>query len=539
VAQKILKALEQGAGEKVMLPGKHILVLSPTPTFPLDQGNRKRIYAWCKELQDRGAKIHFVYYPLEWPFSHLPADAMQRMHEQWDGFYIAPVTQRLHEWAKGEDHLIDEWFDRSIGDVLGFLFNRFSFDAFIVNYPFLSKAFEWCPAHTFKILDTHDKFTGRRKLLEDQGIQKEFFYTTAAQEKIALDRADLVWAIKDEEAEFFRTLTAKPVITLPHAEPLRVIGRDRLPEDEGYLVLGMIGARNNVNLKNADKFLQAARPVFRDQLAPIKIRLAGGVCDDLGKYEKVNGVDLMGRVDSVDDFYRAVDVVIIPMTFSTGLKIKAIEAFATGKPIVAHAHAVEGIPVEHNLHQCTSDLEVAQRCMELAYRPGLLEELQAASIVTNQELQRLFQSALDTSCGMMRKRPHLVLTLGPQFFDRHSLYRQHVLQLLEYLRYLSSVTVYLEEMPQLPAANRFELLNGLGMYVKLVVGRAAADMHATEGTESSPGLVYAVQPLQELLALPEVQAVWLEHLPEGLADALPARQIQVYARVDSNESTRA
>ena len=43
------------AEPEVSLLGADILVLSPTPTAPTDQGNRKRIYAVCRELQRRGA----------------------------------------------------------------------------------------------------------------------------------------------------------------------------------------------------------------------------------------------------------------------------------------------------------------------------------------------------------------------------------------------------------------------------------------------------------------------------------------------------
>jgi glycosyltransferase involved in cell wall biosynthesis len=527
----VLDAKGSAAGAATSMHGKHILVLSPTPTFPLDHGNRKRIYTWCREFQRRGAKVHFVYYPLEWPFSHIPADSVKAMQEQWDGFYMPPVTMKLYEWAKGEDHLIDEWFDRSIGDVLQFLFSRFSFDAFIVNYPFLSKAFEWCPPRTFKILDTHDKFTGRRELLERNGIQKEFFYTTEDQEKIALDRADLVWAIKDEEAEFFRTITSKPVITLPHIEPLQKIRREQAPEDEGYLVVGMIGARNNINRLNAIRFIDAARPMFRNQLAPIKIRLAGGMCDDLARYRGVRGIDVMGRVGSVDEFYRAVDVVLVPMSFSTGLKIKAIEAFATGLPIVANEHAVEGIPVTHPFHKCATEADVAKTCLEIAYNPTHLDELREASLATNQGLHRNFREALDQTCSMVHLQCTIAIAIGSVFFQKQSLYRHHVLQLIEYLRNLGKIVLYADEIPPLASATRFDLLNGLGAHVQLVTGKALPQPDGI--VETSAGLTHSQRSIGELLKDPELQILWLEAIPQDLPTALPGRQLRIFARADS------
>lgn len=518
----------------VSLAGMDILVLSPTPTYPLDHGNRKRIHAYCSDLKRRGARIHFVYYPMEWPFSHVPADAIAAMTGQWDAFYLAPTTRNLYEWAKGEDHGIDEWWDPGIGNMLAFLFARCAFDAFIINYPFLSKGFEFCTGRTFKILDTHDKFTGRRHLLEQNGITKEFFYTTADQEKIALDRPDLVWAIKEEEAEFFRTLTRKPVITLPHAEPNRPVCRQRLAEDEDYLVVGMLGARNNINRKNAEQFVSAILPVFRRQLAPIKVRLAGGMCDDLEHLAKRTGVELMGRLEDVADFYRAIDVALIPMAFSTGLKIKAIEAFSTGLPIIAHGHAVEGIPVDHPYHGCTSEADVAQACLDVAYDPCLLDELRTATLETATRLQAHFDQALDKTSALIRGRSTIVVAIGPAFFDRHSLYREHTFQLIDYLRYLGRIVLYVDAMPELPAAARYELLNGLGGHAKLVIGKGAID--GDQDRARSLGVFHRHASFLDLLAEPDITSVWLEALPEELRQGgrLPHRG-QHFIRTDALE----
>ncbi|MGZ8252641.1 MAG: glycosyltransferase, partial [Methylophilaceae bacterium] len=364
------------------LTGADILVLSPTPTVPVDQGNRKRIYAVCRELQQRGARIHFVHYPHEWWFNYVPMDLARQMAEQWDSFHLLPTTRPLHTAAAGQDHTIDEWWDHAIGDYLQWLFKRSHFDAFIVNYAYLSKAFEYAPKSTLKILDTHDKFTGRRQLFESNGVPREFFYTTQDQETIALNRANLVWAIKDEEAEFFRGISATECFTMPHVEPECRVLRQRSAADDGYLVIGMIGTMNSVNIYNARAFVTEVLPYFKQHLAPIKIRFAGGMCLALTDLAELPGIDLMGRVETVDEFYASVDLVTVPLSFSTGLKIKAVEAFATGMPIVAIGHALEGIPSDHPWHHCNTMKDVADACIKLAYQPELLESLTFATLDT-------------------------------------------------------------------------------------------------------------------------------------------------------------
>jgi hypothetical protein len=50
----------------------------------------------------------------------------------------------------------------------------------------MSKAFEFAPRNTIKVLDTHDLLYGRRELFEKHGVPAEFFYTNQDQEKSAL-----------------------------------------------------------------------------------------------------------------------------------------------------------------------------------------------------------------------------------------------------------------------------------------------------------------------------------------------------------------
>ena len=92
------------------------------------------------------------------------------------------------------------------------------FDIVLVNYAFFSKCFDYLDKNILKILDTHDVMTGRKEMLLDNNLPVDFFYTTAEQERIALERASLVLAIKPSEGKHFRNLAATPVLVLGHFE---------------------------------------------------------------------------------------------------------------------------------------------------------------------------------------------------------------------------------------------------------------------------------------------------------------------------------
>jgi glycosyltransferase involved in cell wall biosynthesis len=524
--------------DRLSLRGLDILVLSPTPTYPTDQGNRKRIYAVCQELRHRGARIHFVHYAQEW-WGHIPEASIREMYQQWDSFHLISPTRPLHTPAENDDHTIDEWWDYSVGDYLKWLFSRNYFDVFLVNYTYLSKAFEFAPKHTYCILDTHDKFTDRRHLLESQGINREFFYTTKDQEAIALERADLVWAIKEEEAVFFSEIATTPVYTMPHIETPYKIKRSLTPADRDYLVLGMIGARNNVNLRNARTFIEKVLPKFRQYLAPIKIKFAGGMCSELKEFENLAGVELMGRVKDVEEFYQAIDIVIVPLTFSTGLKIKAVEALATGLPLIAHKHALEGIPTSHPCHQCESLEEIAEYCLDIAFNRNLLPELADATRLSYQNMLCQAQQAMDrTATKMLKGRPAIIIVLNEEFFADWSPIREQAIQTIHYLKYLGNLIYYVDTPLNSKRAALFEYHDAVG---KVVLSENAAmasgllDKRGQEHRHVSLGISYSISTLEELCSRRNILCLWLLDVPQELdrSELSPAlSKTSAYVRTD-------
>ena len=518
--------------DKSSLDGVDILMLSPTPTYPLDFGNRKRIHEICRQFKDRGAKIHFLHYPGEWR-SKTPYEDMLKMHQQWDSFHLVPPTRYLHQPAQGEDHTIDEWWDYSIGDYLKYLFARNYYDVFLVNYTYLSKALEFAPKHVYKILDTHDQFSGRRQLLESQGIPAEFFYTTPDQEAIALERADLVWAIKEQEAEFFRSIAGTPVITVPHIEPQRKIERKYSPDDKDYLVVGMIGGRNSINVRNTRAFLEKAMPKFRKYLAPIKIRLAGSMCSDLSDLEGKTGIELMGRVGDVKEFYDAIDIALVPMTFSTGLKIKAVEALTTGLPLIAHKHALEGMPLTHDYHKCESIDEIVEYCIDTAFDPIVIPDLMAATQASYEAMwQEVDESLNDTVKQFSQAKPYTIIVLNEAFFNRKSYVYEHIIQTIYYLKHLTEIIYYVDVPITAKQAAVFEWHDAIGKVV--FSPNVASILKLKKDKGSSLGISYAISSLESISRQRNIACLWMFNIPQELRNGIPdaLKDTLVYLRND-------
>jgi polysaccharide biosynthesis protein PslH len=75
-------------------------------------------------------------------------------------------------------------------------------------------------------------------------------------------------------------------------------------------------------------------------------------------------VQLLGAVDHPQRLYEAVDVVAVPSITGSGVQEKAIEAIASGRPVVATRHALRGLSdaLPGHVHVADSAEEFAHRC---------------------------------------------------------------------------------------------------------------------------------------------------------------------------------
>jgi glycosyltransferase involved in cell wall biosynthesis len=361
---------------------RKVLVLSPSASHPQDYGNRNRIFQTTSKFKEWGYDVHFVLYPYESDWVREVPESAAEMRKAWTSFTVVPPSKPAHMPAADGHHLIDEWWDPEIGRYLEWLFAREYFDVFVVNYTFFSKAFEYAPDTTIKVLETHDLFTGRKELFEAFGAEPEFFYTTEAEERIAFDRADIVLAIKDAEADVVRKMTSKVVVSLPCDVRERSLRPrpDRM-EPDGELRVGFIGALNTVNSLNMQRFLERFAKIEKIYVPPaLKVSVAGNVCTKLNASDST--VRLLGRVESVEDFYRDIDVVIAPMDFSTGIKIKVGEALSYGKAVVATQNGFDGFPPMDPFHKLENIDHLCRALIQLAFDRERLQLLEARSQVS-------------------------------------------------------------------------------------------------------------------------------------------------------------
>jgi len=367
------------------------LIYSPVPSHPTNAGNRQMVYHIGKYMQSVGYVVHYVYCT----FEGLSKEQYEQMRREWDYFdVIVKSPTQPGDRTMGDVYARDDWYQADVGDFLLWKVNGFDIRLVLFNYIFQSKALELLPRHVRKVLLTHDRMSDRHKLFDLHGMQREFFYTTPEEEGAALRRADEIIAVQADEAEFFRSISDRPVHIVRQFFPPRM---DVMPQSLHLRRIGYMGSNNLINYESIHNFAT----LFRKQQItgrPLTLVIAGGVSDRIRDLAG-HGIEIIGRLERLEDFYRSVDLVINPMMFGTGLKIKTVEALSFGAPIVSTRAGMSGIvEATHPYHACES-IEDLLRAIDLIMRqPTALSELRQASrklfsdyyAGTMAQLQRIF-----------------------------------------------------------------------------------------------------------------------------------------------------
>jgi hypothetical protein len=316
-----------------------VLIVSPIPSHPVDQGNSARIHSIGSALQSLGHVVHFFYYAME----GLGDARRAEMQASWEYLHTMPASVDTTRKSLGEYFGLDDWYDPRAGEAVRKLHEQFGFDIVVANYVWFSGVLEALPDTVLKVIDTHDVFGDRHLRFLERGMAPEWYFTTLAEERRGLARAHVAIAIQDDEARYLQGLmqgTRTRVATIGYLSPARRVpsrprGKSAKP------VLGYFGSGNPFNVASISEFAAGVRAnrAIRDSC---RFVLAGSICRVLPELEPF---EILGPVDRAADFYAQVDCAINPMKGGTGLKIKTLEALSFGKAVAGTAEAFAGVEV--------------------------------------------------------------------------------------------------------------------------------------------------------------------------------------------------
>ncbi len=134
------------------------------------------------------------------------------------------------------------------------------------------------------------------------------------------------------------------------------------------LFVGTLGYYPNIDglLFFADQIV----PILREKCRqPWELRVVGALPQNKWRkrLEKFPEIEFTGWVKDLYQEYEKADIVIAPIRGGGGTRIKILEAFAHGVPVVSTSKGCEGLDVENRVHLITEDdaRRFAEACMQL------------------------------------------------------------------------------------------------------------------------------------------------------------------------------
>ena len=220
--------------------------------------------------------------------------------------------------------------------------DQFKPDSIIIEYVKLAYLLDGLDTQTRPIqtiIDTHDMLHKRYQDFQQRG-ERHWIAIGEAEEAKVLNRFETVIAIQSLEANQMASMAPSAnVIVCKHAcfpdgtHP--DVADFQRPNADRVLSFGILASNNPANRSAIETFINSVWQPNYANASNIQLTVAGSVCVSF-ESDPANAKSIVWapELDSPSRFYDNVDVVVNPIEFGSGLKIKNVEAIAHGKPLI-------------------------------------------------------------------------------------------------------------------------------------------------------------------------------------------------------------
>jgi glycosyltransferase involved in cell wall biosynthesis len=173
-------------------------------------------------------------------------------------------------------------------------------------------------------------------------------------ERRAAHAAAALLVVSEEDRRHFAALGAgdRRVVVVPNGVDCAAYEALPLGRPQGTPVLLYVGAMSwDPNVRAAQFLAGTVLPLVRARYPDARLRLVGrdptAEVRALGRWP---GVEVTGTVPDVVPYLRAAHVLAVPLEAGGGTRLKILEAFAAGLPVVSTPVGCEGLRVAHGEH---------------------------------------------------------------------------------------------------------------------------------------------------------------------------------------------
>jgi glycosyltransferase involved in cell wall biosynthesis len=186
-------------------------------------------------------------------------------------------------------------------------------------------------------------------------------------------RVDAVAVCSPVDAERARSRGVSRATVVPNGYPpvTKPLGRPTVGDGPVLLFQGLL--RYPANIDAARWLVTEVLPELRARRPGVRLRLVGEYGPGVGALAEPPLVTVVGPVPSMDPELARADLVVVPVRYGSGTRIKIIEAFAHRIPVASTTVGAEGLGAEDGVHLLLGDtaVELATACDRLLSDDGL------------------------------------------------------------------------------------------------------------------------------------------------------------------------
>ena len=365
-------------------------MLSPTLPWPLNMGDKIRIYHVLQELAQAGHKVSLLALAHE-PYGPEELEALKPYCQE---LHVIPVKNRPRLQVA-----VKSIISRTPYRVAKFEspeFKQAIAQALQEDYDILWVHF----LETLAYLPQSHLRERKTIVVLDQHNADERFWATYAREgspwvrlfaKInlwqlrmiqisLLKQVVVILSVSKEDADFTRTrlanLTAQ-VWVVPNGVDTESLRPPVTAERKNRVIFcGSMDVLMNTDA--VDWFARRVFPKVREAVPDAEFWIVGrNPVPKVKALGSIPGVRVTGRVEDVRPYYAEAKVAVAPFRYGGGTKLKVLEAMALGVPIVATPVGCQGIEVVQGKHLFKEDNEAsfARRLIDLLQNSSLREQM--------------------------------------------------------------------------------------------------------------------------------------------------------------------
>ena len=396
-----------------------ILACVPLIPFPAADGLRVRIFNLYRELARNGHEVHFFCLSRMSPspeqeaglsgagFGMTVALKPMRTHEQ----KVAAYTRLLVRGIPAEFML--SWEDVIFRE-LAALLSRQHFDVVIAEHLFMAR---YILGLDFpKVLQEHNieaelmMSLARRQKLPGRWTKQLSAKLVGRYERKLLRQMQGVIAVTRQDADAISRLVPgasvrvveNGVSSADYAETAAAHGEP----GGGLMFVGLLSYPANIEAVEwfVGKVLRSVREKYQDTTLTV---IGSDPVQRVLDLDDGVSVKVTGFVDDVRPYYRQSSIQVVPLLVGGGSRLKILESFAAGTPVVSTSKGAEGLEVEDGRHLLIADTpgEFAAAVIRLREDTRLYHRLREKALALAREkydwpvLALKFEAALAEAAG--------------------------------------------------------------------------------------------------------------------------------------------